>query len=83
MMFGVTEVYFILMMVVEVCIYVSIGGGRGLLAVAVLTPVLYAFGYLMCLRDPRIFEIWLIRLRFFSRARRCARFWHGSSFDPS
>ena len=83
MLLGVTETYLVLMMVVEVLIFVGVGGGKGLLAAAASAPPIYMFGRIMCLRDPRIFEIWLIRIRWFAVARRRRAVWGGTSFDPS
>jgi type IV secretion system protein VirB3 len=43
--------------------------------------VLHGLGYLACLRDPRIFELWRVRA---SRCRRVAnaRFWGCNSYTP-
>lgn len=82
MFFGVTDTYFVICMVVEVCIFVGVGGGQGMLYALAAAPALYVFGYLMCLRDPRIFTIWQVRLKEFSKAARQKSRWGGNSFDP-
>lgn len=78
---GITEVYAIFLLTFEVTVFVGVGGGRGMVAAALLFPFVYAFGYLMCMRDARIFEIWAARLRWFSAARRRQAYWRGESFD--
>jgi type IV secretion system protein VirB3 len=78
MILGVTDTYAVLGMVVCVTIYVGLKSIMGALGVGI---VLWAFGYLACLRDPRIFHIWGIKLRYFWRCRRSAH-WGGNSYDP-
>lgn len=83
MLLGITDVYAVFFLVAEVLIFVAVGGGSGMAWAAIMAPVLYAFGYLMCLHDPRIFEIWQVRLSKFGAASRRKKYWGGISFDPS
>jgi type IV secretion system protein VirB3 len=46
-----------------------------------LAGVLHAGGYLCCLREPRFFDIWLVRLRTCPRVRNFG-FWRGNSYRP-
>lgn len=47
----------------------------------VLALVLHGIGYLACLREPRIFDLWLIKV---SRCPRVSnwRLWHCNSYRP-
>lgn len=79
---GVTDVYAYLWLVLEVTVFVGVGGGQGMAYAAAIAPACYLFGYLMCLKDPRIFELWRVRLQFFARAARRNDYWGGASIDP-
>lgn len=83
MIFGVTDVYAVFFMVVEVCVFVGVGGGKGIIYTLVLAPALYSFGFLMCLIDPRIFDIYMVKLAKFSGADKLRSYWGGTSLDPS
>jgi len=79
---GITDVYAVVWMTVEVVIFVGIGGGKGLIYAAAAAPAIYLFGYLACLKDPRIFGILRAKFQHFSRAMRRKAYWGGSTFDP-
>ena len=83
MLAGITDVYAVFFLIMEVLIFVGVGGGQGLTWAIIMAPVLYCFGYLMCLHDPRIFQIWQVRLSRFGAASRRKKYWGGPSFDPS
>jgi type IV secretion system protein VirB3 len=48
------------------------------LAVALLV---HAVGYLACLREPRIFDLWFVRVSRCPRVRQWRR-WHCNSYPP-
>lgn len=79
---GVTDVYAVFMLITEVIIFVGVGGGKGLVYAIGVFPALYLFGYIACLKDPRIFHIWKTKLRYFMRAKRQSHYWNGNSYDP-
>jgi type IV secretion system protein VirB3 len=74
---GVTYSYFILNAVVTVEAFLIT---RSFLAL-LIAPVLHVIGYLACLREPRIFDIWLVRLSRCPPVRN-ARFWGCNSYAP-
>lgn len=43
--------------------------------------VVHAIGYLACLREPRVFDLWLIRVSRCPRVRNY-RFWRCNSYTP-
>ena len=47
-----------------------------------IAPVLHVAAYLACLREPRLFDLWLLRSRLCPRVKN-ARFWGCNSYAPS
>lgn len=43
-------------------------------------PLMHVLGYLACLKDPRTFDVWLVRLKFMRCRNRS--FWRSNSYDP-
>lgn len=82
MFFGITDVYAVLMIFVVMLIFLSLGGMKGLLYGLMSAPALYVFGYAMCERDARVFQLWGVKLAHFSIGRRRSSYWGGTSFDP-
>ena len=78
MIFGVTDTYAVIALVIVVMIYVGAGSMLWAFAAA---PALWLFGYLVCLKDPRMFDLWIAKGRYFTKCRRRA-FWGGNSYDP-
>ena len=83
MLHGVTDVYLVFMSVAVMMIFLGFGGIRGILYSVAAAPALYVFGYALCEKDARIFQIWGVRLANFSQAQRRASYWGGNSFDPA
>jgi len=74
---GVTYSYFVLNAIVTVELFLIVKSFWTLLAALVL----HAVGYMGCLREPRFFDLWLVR------AGRCPRlasaaFWRCNSYAP-
>ena len=82
MFFGITDVYAVLMTFVVMLIFLGLGGVRGILYGLMSAPALYVFGYAMCERDARVFQLWGVKLAHFSIGRRRSSYWGGVSFDP-
>ncbi len=82
MFYGITDAYLIFMVFAITLIFLGLGGLRGILYGAASAPALYVFGYVMCEREPRVFQLWQVKLAYFSRARRRSAWWGGGSFDP-
>jgi type IV secretion system protein VirB3 len=74
---GVTYSFFIANAVLTVEAFLIT---RSFLAL-LLAPVLHVIGSIACIREPRIFDIWLVRLSRCPRVRN-ARFWGCNSYTP-
>lgn len=84
MFFGITDAYAVFMVVVVMIVFLGLGGIKGIAwGLFCCAPALYIFGYAMCERDPRIFQLWMVKLGHFSTGRRRQSFWGGASFDPA
>lgn len=82
MFFGITDVYAVCMTFVVMVIFLGLGGMKGILYGLMSAPALYVFGYAMCERDARVFQLWGVKLAHFSTGRRRSSYWGGTSFDP-
>lgn len=74
---GVTYSYFILNGVVTAEAFLITRSFWAL----VLAVVLHGVGYLACLREPRIFDLWLIKVSRCPRVRNW-RLWRCNSYRP-
>ena len=74
---GVTYSYFVLNAIVTVEIFLITKSFWALLAALVL----HAIGYLGCLKEPRFFDLWLVKLSRCPRVRNW-RFWRCNSYTP-
>lgn len=82
MFFGITDVYAVIIVFVVMVIFLGLGGMKGIAYGLLSAPALYVFGYAMCERDARVFQLWGVKLAHFSRGRRRVSYWEGVSFDP-
>ena len=83
MVLGVTDVFMVFFMIIEMTIFIGVSGGRGLLYSFFMAFPLYFAGYIACAVDPRIFDIFITKTRFFSRAQRLNSYWGGPSLSPN
>jgi len=74
---GVTYSYFVLNAIIVVELFLIT---RSFWALP-LGLVLHGIGYLGCLKEPRFFDLWLIRVSRCPRVRN-ARFWRCNSYSP-
>jgi type IV secretion system protein VirB3 len=74
---GVTYSYFVLNAIVVVELFLITHS----FWVLPLGLVLHGVGYLGCLREPRFFDLWLVRVSRCPRVRN-ARFWRCNSYSP-
>lgn len=74
---GVTYSYFVLNAVVTVELFLLTKSFWALFAALVL----HAVGYLGCLKEPRFFDLWLVRVSRCPRVRNIA-FWRCNSYTP-
>ncbi|KQN04355.1 type VI secretion protein [Sphingobium sp. Leaf26] len=74
---GVTYSFFVINAILTTELFLILKSPWVLLAAVVI----HAVGYLACLREPRVFELWLVK------AARCPRIpnyrrWHCNSYHP-
>ena len=74
---GVTYSYFVLNAVLTIELFLITHAFWALLA----APVLHVIGYLGCLREPRFFDLWMVRVSRCPRVKN-ARFWRCNSYSP-
>jgi type IV secretion system protein VirB3 len=74
---GVTYSYFVLNAIIMVELFLITHSFWAL----PLGLVLHGIGYLGCLKEPRFFDLWLIRVSRCPRVRN-ARFWRCNSYSP-
>jgi type IV secretion system protein VirB3 len=75
---GVTQSFFIINLWVCVMLFVGTGSFFWFL---VAFPLVHAIGYLVCLKDPRFFDILIAKVQ---RVMKCKNgmLWGGNSYDP-
>ena len=74
---GVTYSFFVINAVVTTEVFLA---SRSLWALA-LAPVIHGAGYFGCLREPRIFDLWLTRVSRCPRTPNWRR-WRCNSYEP-
>ena len=77
MFMGVTYTFFVLNGTITTIVFLA---ANDLLAFVVGIPV-HTIGYLLCLKDPRIFDIWRVRL-LKTPSSRNRNFWNANSYIP-
>lgn len=58
---GVSYMYAVLTMIITAVIFINSGN---FLAILVFGPVLWGFGYLLCMREPRAVELWVLKCKW-------------------
>ena len=74
---GVTYSFFVLNAAITTEAFLITGS---LLALPVAV-VVHGFGYMACLREPRVFDLWLTKVSRCPRVRNWKR-WHCNSYSP-
>ncbi len=76
MFMGVTQSFFAINGIINVLLFLAF---NSFLPLLILFPLLQGIGYLACLYDPRIFDIWFV---YAKKSTRCKnkRFWGGNSY---
>jgi len=77
MFMGVTYTFFVINGTVTTMVFLA---ANNLLAFLIGIPV-HIVGYLLCLKDPRIFDIWRVRL-LKTPNHRNRGFWNANSYIP-
>jgi type IV secretion system protein VirB3 len=77
MVWGVPQPFFVLNGMVSMIVFLVSNSFYPLLIGA---PLIHAIGYLLCLKDVRILNIWLTRAKFLRCLNR--RYWGANSYDP-
>jgi type IV secretion system protein VirB3 len=77
MFMGVTQSFFAINGIINVLLFLAF---NSFLPLLILFPLLHGIGYLACLYDSRIFDIWFV---YAKKCMRCKnkRFWGGNSYD--
>ncbi len=74
---GVTYSYFVLNAVVTIELFLITKSFWALIAALIIHVV----GYLACLKEPRFFDLWLVKVSRCPRVRNAA-FWRCNSYSP-
>ena len=74
---GVTYSYFVLNAVVTIELFLLTKSFLALIAAVVIHVV----GYVACLKEPRFFDLWLVKVSRCPRVRNAA-FWRCNSYSP-
>lgn len=77
MVMGVTYTFFVINGTLTTMAFLA---ANNLLAFALGIPV-HLLGVVACLRDPRIFEVWRVRL-LKTPVTRNRRYWHANGYRP-
>jgi len=77
MFMGVTYTFFVINGTATTMVFLA---ANNLLAFLIGIPI-HTFGYLLCLKDPRIFDIWRVRL-LKTPSNRNRPFWQANSYLP-
>jgi len=77
MKWGVTQSFFVINMTACVLLFLTTSSFSILFVGA---PLFHAIGFLMCLKDPRVFDIVFVKMRCFKSRNR--QYWRANSYDP-
>ncbi len=78
LLLGVPYSFFGMNVGINILIFLYIGAFTWLFAGVLIG---HAFGYVLALRDPRLFDLWINRIRNFPPSRN-RKLWGGDSFAP-
>ena len=77
MVWGVPQPYFVLNAMLSMIAFLL---SNSFYPLFIGAPAIHGLGYLVCLKEPRTFDLWLIKARFLRCLNR--RFWGANSYDP-
>jgi type IV secretion system protein VirB3 len=77
MIFGVTYDYAVFNLIITVEVFLVTKSFWALFAALLI----HAVGYIACVREPRIFELWFMKVRTCPRVRNY-RYWRCNSYHP-
>ena len=75
---GVPQPFFVLNGMLSMAVFLN---ANSFAALFVGAPLVHALGYLLCLKDPRILDLWWAKARFLRCLNR--QHWRANSYDPS
>ena len=78
MVWGMPQPFFVLNGMVSMVVFLTANSFAALLVGA---PLVHGLGYLLCLKDRRILDLWIVKARFLRCINR--RHWGANSYDPS
>ncbi len=79
MIMGVSYMYFVINAAVCMILFINM---QSFMMLFIVAPIVHLFGYLICLKEPRAIELFIIKL---SKGYKCInRGYHGftNSYDP-
>ena len=74
---GVTYTFFVANVTITTILFLASNN----LAAFLVGPPVHIVGYLMCLKDPRLFDLWRIKLTKTTLCRN-RQFWRANSYQP-
>ncbi len=74
---GVTQKFFVINLMVSAQLFLAT---RSFLAMVITGGLAHGIGYLLCLKEPRIFDILIAKLQYTGPVRN-ASIWGGNSYD--
>jgi type IV secretion system protein VirB3 len=77
MIMGVSYMYFVLNAMVCMIMFINSKS----FVVMPLAVIIHMFGYLLCMKEPRAVELWLLRMKYGFRSWNRAYHSHTNSYD--
>src|SRR5262245_37485620 len=77
MMAGVSYMYFVLNAMICMILFINTKDFRTL----PLAIIIHGFGYLLCMKEPRAVELWMLRMKYGFRSWNRAYHAHTNSYD--
>lgn len=78
MVFGVSYMYFVLNTIITMVIFINSGN---FLSLFLYGPIIHGFGYVLCMREPRAVELWVLKCKYGFRSWNRIYHHHTNSYD--
>jgi type IV secretion system protein VirB3 len=77
MIMGVSYMYFVANAMLTMVMYINSGS----ILAFFFGIIIHLFGYLLCMREPRAVELWMLRMRFGFKTWNRPYYHHTNSYD--
>jgi type IV secretion system protein VirB3 len=77
MVWGVPQPFFVMNGMLSMIVFLM---SNSFVPLLIGAPLIHGLGYLACLREVRMFDLWRIKARFLRCRNR--RYWGANSYDP-